>query len=78
MLTVSLKKMTTAEKLSVMETLWSDLCQHSALELPDWHKAVLTSREQQRKEGGQSPMDWETAKQQILAMLNVPLRVYFD
>ena len=29
-------------------------------------------------EGGQPPIDWETAKQQILAMLNVPLRVYFD
>jgi hypothetical protein len=65
MIAISPEKMTTAEKLSAMEALWSDLCQHGALESPDWHEAVLASREQQRKEGNQSPMDWETAKQNI-------------
>ncbi len=63
--TISPEKMTTAEKLSAMEALWSDLCQHSSLESPGWHEAVLTSREQQRKKGSQSPMDWEQAKQNI-------------
>ncbi len=65
MITISPEEMTTAEKLSAMETLWSDLCQHSSLESPDWHEAVLASREQQRKNGSQSPMDWEKAKQNI-------------
>jgi len=65
MIAISPEKMTTAEKLSAMEILWSDLCQHSSLESPHWHEAVLTSRQQQRKEGSQSPVDWETAKQTI-------------
>jgi hypothetical protein len=65
MIAISPEKMTTAEKLSTMEALWSDLCQHGSLESPDWHEAVLTSREQQRNEGKQSPIDWEAAKQKI-------------
>ncbi len=65
MIAISPEKMTTAEKLSAMEALWSDLCQHSSFASPDWHEAVLTSREQQRNEGKQSPMDWEAAKQKI-------------
>jgi hypothetical protein len=65
MITISPEDMTTAEKISVMEAIWNDLCQHSSLESPDWHESVLTSREQQRVENNQSPLDWEKAKQQI-------------
>ncbi len=65
MIAISPKDMTTAEKISVMEILWNDLCQHSSLESPDWHEAVLLSREQQREVGNQPPIDWEEAKQQI-------------
>ena len=65
MITISPEKMTTAEKLSAMETLWNDLCQHSSLESPDWHESVLASREQQRIAGSQQAMDWEIAKEQI-------------
>lgn len=65
MIAISPKDMTTAEKISVMETLWNDLCQHSSLESPDWHESVLLSREQQREAGNQPPIDWEEAKQQI-------------
>ena len=66
MIAISPREMTTAEKISVMETIWNDLCQHSTLESPDWHESVLTSREQQRVEGNQRPMDWDKAKKQIL------------
>jgi len=48
-----------------METIFNDLCQHSLLESPDWHKTVLKSREQLHAEGNQVPLDWEEAKQQI-------------
>ncbi len=65
MVTISPEKMTTAEKLSVMETLWNDLCQHSSLESPDWHESVLSSREQQRIAGNQQAMNWTTVKEQI-------------
>lgn len=65
MTTISPEDMTTAEKISAMEIIWNDLCQHSALESPDWHKPVLASREQQCIEGSQVPLGWEKAKQQI-------------
>ena len=65
MLAITPENMTTAEKLAVMETIWNDLCQHSTLESPDWHEAVLTSRERRRVDGDQSPLDWEQAKQKI-------------
>ncbi len=65
MIVISPKDMTTAEKISVMEILWNDLCQHSSLESPDWHESVLLSREQQREAGNQPLIDWEEAKQQI-------------
>lgn len=62
---LSTEKMTTAEKLSAMETLWNDLCQHSSLASPDWHESILTSREQQRVAGNQQAIDWDIAKEQI-------------
>ncbi len=65
MIKLSPEKMTTAEKLSAMEILWNDLCQHSTLESPEWHQAVLDLREQQRIAGDQPAMDWEAAKIQI-------------
>ncbi|BBB22398.1 conserved hypothetical protein [Abyssogena phaseoliformis symbiont OG214] len=65
MITISPKDMTMAEKLSTMEILWNDLCQHSSFESPNWHESVLNSREQQYAGGAQLPMDWEKAKQQI-------------
>jgi hypothetical protein len=65
MTSISLQNMTTAEKISVMEEIWTDLCQHSSLESPSWHETVLSSREQQREDGNQAPLDWEKAKQEI-------------
>lgn len=65
MITITPEKMTTAEKLSAMEALWNDLCQHNLLEPSKWHEILLYSREQQRKNGDQTPMNWETAKQKI-------------
>ena len=65
MIAISPEKMTTFEKIAVMETLWADLCQHSSLESPEWHQDVLSSRAQQRLEGNQQPIDWGNAKQQL-------------
>ena len=69
MMQISPEKMTTAEKIAVMETLWVDLCQHNSLDSPDWHQSVLNAREQQRVDGGQAPIDWEEAKKSIRKQL---------
>jgi hypothetical protein len=65
-ITLPLEKMTIAEKLRVMETLWSDLSRDEAqLESPEWHGAVLRERAARVKQGKESFMDWETAKRQL-------------
>ena len=47
-----LNEMTTAEKLSVMEALWDDLCRTPEdLPTPAWHGEVLAAREQLLREG---------------------------
>jgi hypothetical protein len=61
-----LEKMTIAEKLRVMETLWSDLTRNEGqFESPAWHGAVLRERAARVKQGKESFMDWETAKRQL-------------
>jgi hypothetical protein len=62
--TLPLDKMTIAEKLRVMETLWSDLS-GKPFESPAWHGKVLCDRTRRVKQGKESFMDWQTAKKQL-------------
>ena len=64
--TLPLEKMTVAEKLRVMETLWDDLTRNEGrFESPKWHGDVLRERAARVKQGKESFMDWETAKKQL-------------
>jgi len=59
------KDMNIQEKLSVMESIWNDLCESQDASLsPSWHKEVLQER---MKESGQegSFSDWDEAKKSI-------------
>lgn len=58
--------MSIEEKISIMEMLWDDLCQHATIESPDWHQDVLKAREQKRVSSQDEPMDWSEAKRQII------------
>jgi hypothetical protein len=65
-ITLPLEKMTVAEKLRVMETLWRDLTRdEKQFESPAWHGEVLRERAARMKQGKESFMDWETAKKQL-------------
>jgi hypothetical protein len=67
---LSLKEMTTQEKLAAMELLWDDLARSSeSFESPDWHKDTLEERRQKVAEGQGHFTDWETAKSAIRAKL---------
>ena len=47
-----LNEMTTADKLSLMELLWDDLCRTPEnVPSPAWHGEVLAEREQLLREG---------------------------
>ena len=66
MLTLPLEKMTTKEKLQVMEELWSDLSYNqNQIPVPQWHKDILDKREMLIKEGQATFVDLKTSKKRI-------------
>ena len=63
---MDIKNMSIAEKLRLMEMLWSDLTRApEQLESPAWHGEVLRERAARVEQGKESFMDWETAKRQL-------------
>ena len=58
--------MTIAEKLRMMETLWSDLTRdEQQFESPQWHGELLRGRASRVEQGKESFIDWEAAKTQL-------------
>ena len=54
--------MTLADKLEVMEALWSNISQKPAdLPSPNWHKDILDERRLLVVEGKLKLLDWDTA-----------------
>ena len=61
-----LAKLTLAQKLDLIETLWDDITKDDkALESPSWHEAVLRDREKALDNGKAEVRDWEEAKERI-------------
>jgi hypothetical protein len=49
---LSLDKMTTEDKLAVMEQLWEDLCRNpESIPSPSWHGEILSARGKRVQEG---------------------------
>ena len=66
MITLELDKMSKAEKLQTMETLWTDLSKdESSLESPSWHGDVLSETEDRVSSSLESPVDWTEAKREL-------------
>ncbi|MBN2444837.1 MAG: addiction module protein [Spirochaetales bacterium] len=64
--TLPLESMTIEEKITIMESLWEDLCKdQKQFSSPGWHESVLKEREQQLKNGNDSFIDWQEAKKKI-------------
>jgi hypothetical protein len=65
-ITLPLDRMTTAEKLQVMEDLWADLTRNEQeFESPAWHERILKEREDRLTAGEEKPIDWEVAKKEL-------------
>lgn len=59
-------KLSVAQKLDLMETLWADLTRDEKnLKSPAWHETVLKDREQAFTAGKVTMSDWEQAKRRI-------------
>ena len=64
--TLPLDKMSVAEKIQAMESLWDDLCRKAdAVSSPAWHEGVLTERDLMRQSGEEISEDWDLAKKNI-------------
>ena len=58
-----LSQLTLAQKLDLMETLWTDLSRNEEkFESPAWHATVLKEREEAYAAGKLKVSDWEEAK----------------
>jgi putative addiction module component (TIGR02574 family) len=61
-----LSKLSIAQKLDLMETLWADLTRDEKnLKSPTWHETVLKDRAEAYGAGKVSVADWEQAKRRI-------------
>ncbi len=61
-----LSKLSVAQKLHLMETLWADLTRdEKKLKSPAWHGTVLKDREEAYAAGKITVSDWEQAKKRI-------------
>lgn len=61
-----LRKLSSAEKLKIIEALWEDLsCKPEDIESPEWHRDVLREREKRIASGEAKFSDWEKAKDEI-------------
>ena len=68
---IKLDQMTTADKISTMEYLWNDLCQHAGESLsPAWHGDILAQRDEAGTVGEAQFLDWEEAKKKIRESLS--------
>lgn len=64
--TLPLDKMTTEEKIQVMELIWADLSANAdSISPPGWHNEVLSDRERGLEQGVVEIVDWQTAKTRI-------------
>jgi putative addiction module component (TIGR02574 family) len=61
-----ISRLSLAQKLDLMETLWADLARDEAkLKSPAWHEAILKDREEAFKAGEVTASDWKQAKKRI-------------
>ena len=65
-ISLPLDKMTSSEKIAVMEKLWGNLCRDpESVPSPTWHKDVLEAREIEINEGKAKFTTFDRAKERI-------------
>lgn len=65
-ISLPLDKMTSLDKIAVMEKLWDDLCRDpESISSPGWHKEILQTREREINEGKAEFADFDRAKERI-------------
>ena len=61
-----LSRMSTVDKLRVMEELWESLsAEKKPVKLPVWHKTALAETEERVRSGKEEFIDWDEAKKSL-------------
>jgi putative addiction module component (TIGR02574 family) len=65
-ISLPLDKMTSLDKIAVIEKLWDDLCRDpETIPSPTWHKDVLEAREKEINQGRAKFTSFDRAKEKI-------------
>ncbi len=62
--TAYIEKLSSEEKVELMEAIWEDLSK-TAVTAPAWHEQVLRQTEGRVARGLETPVDWNEAKNQL-------------
>jgi putative addiction module component (TIGR02574 family) len=64
--TIAIENLSVAEKIVLMERLWSDLSQRPTdVASPDWHGDILDERRAAVREGRTTFAEWNDAKKRL-------------
>ena len=66
-MTIETGKLTTIEKIQMMEKLWSDLSRDSEFDMPQWHERILSVREKELEAGKEEFLDWDKVRKELLS-----------
>ena len=65
-ISLPLDKMTSLDKIAVMEKIWDDLCRDpESIPSPEWHREVLEAREKEVSKGMGIFSAFDQAKERI-------------
>lgn len=62
---ITIDKLSTTEKLELMEKLWDDLLSSPDYTIPKWHDDELARRKNAVKQGKITYTEWDKAKEKI-------------
>ncbi|WP_364442420.1 addiction module protein [Nitratifractor sp.] len=63
---IETEKLTTIEKIQIMEELWNDLSRDSEFEMPQWHEKILSAREKELEVEKEALLDWDEVRKELL------------
>ena len=65
-MSLPLNKMTSGEKIMIMNEIWDDLLRNSEdIPSPEWHKDILSEREERVKNGTAHFQDFDSVKSEL-------------
>ncbi len=64
-----IRQLSLHEKLALLESLWAEISiEPHQVDVPQWHKDILDSRQEALEKGQIKILEWDEAKKQISQM----------